>query len=222
MLRRELPARTPLIGFSGAPFTLYCYLVEGKGSKGFFAAKSFLYAEPAAADELLDKLATQTIAYLRGQAEAGAQALMIFDSWVGPPRPRRLRPLRAAAGEADPRGPRAARRAADLFSEPGGDAARPTARPAARRRRHRLAPAAVARPRILGPRIGVQGNLDPAALMAPPAELLRLADRVLDEAGPAPGHIFNLGHGIEPSVDPDQVARLVDHVHARTSKGGPA
>ncbi len=72
---------------------------------------------------------------------------------------------------------------------------------------------------ILGPEIAVQGNLDPAALMAPPAELLHLADRVLAEAGTAPGHIFNLGHGIEPATDPDQVARLVDHVHERTATG---
>ena len=70
---------------------------------------------------------------------------------------------------------------------------------------------------ILGPEIAVQGNLDPAALMAPPEELLRLADRVLEQAGPAPGHVFNLGHGIEPVTDPDQVARLVDHVHQRSA-----
>ena len=82
-LRAALPPETPLIGFAGAPFTLFCYLVEGHGSKGFFVAKSFLFSEPAAADLLLDKLATQTIRYLTAQAAAGAQALMVFDSWAG-------------------------------------------------------------------------------------------------------------------------------------------
>ena len=72
----------------------------------------------------------------------------------------------------------------------------------------------------LGPDVAVQGNLDPAALMAPPADLLREADAVLEEAGDAPGHVFNLGHGIEPETDPDQVGRLVDHVHARTAAEG--
>jgi len=216
-LRTELPERTPLIGFAGAPFTLYCYLVEGRGSKGFFVAKSFLFSEPAAADELLDKLATQTAAYLRGQAEAGAQALMLFDSWAGLLAPDTyarfaLPAVRRVLAELAPLGlpllyfPNQGATLLDqLVGLPldvvGIDWRLPLSRARA----------------LLGPELAVQGNLDPAALMAPPEELLRLADRVLDEAGSAPGHVFNLGHGIEPVTDPDQVARLVDHVHARTS-----
>ncbi len=217
-LRGALPARTPLIGFAGAPFTLFCYLVEGHGSKGFFTAKSFLYAEPAAAERLLDKLAAQAINYLAAQARAGAQALMLFDSWAGLLAPETyarfalpaVRKVFAGLGELDVPLLYFPNQGATLLDQLRGlpidvvgiDWRLPLSRARA----------------LLGPEIGVQGNLDPAALMAPPEELLRLADRVLDEAGPEPGHIFNLGHGIEPATDPDQVARLVDHVHARTAR----
>ena len=221
-LRAALPSQTPLIGFAGAPFTLYCYLVEGHGSKGFFVAKSFLFSEPDAADRLLDKLATQTVAYLTAQAEAGAQALMIFDSWAGILSPE------AYARHALP----AVRRVLEGLAPLGLPLIYFPNQGSTLLDQLRGLPLDVAgidwrlplsRARaILGPEIGVQGNLDPAALMAPPAELLRLADRVLAEAGPAPGHIFNLGHGIEPVTDPDQVARLVDHVHARTARTGPS
>lgn len=223
-LRAALPERTPLIGFAGAPFTLFCYLVEGRGSKGFFLAKSLLFSEPAAADQLLDKLAAQTSQYLRGQAAAGAQALMLFDSWAGLLGPETyarfaLPAVRRVVSELAPLGlpiiyfPNQGATLLDqLRGLPidvvGVDWRLPLSRARA----------------LLGPGIGVQGNLDPAALMAPPAELLRLADRVLEEAGSQPGHIFNLGHGIERVTDPDQVARLVDHVHSRSSStaGGAA
>ncbi len=218
-LRAALPPETPLIGFAGAPFTLFCYLVEGHGSKGFFVAKSFLFSEPAAADRLLDKLATQTIRYLTAQAKAGAQALMIFDSWAGLLGPdtyarhalpavrkvlRGLAPLGVPLLYFPNQGATLLDQLPGLPLDVAGiDWRLPLSRARA----------------ILGPDIAVQGNLDPAALMAPPAELRRLADRVLAEAGSAPGHIFNLGHGIEPATDPDQVARLVDHVHERTATG---
>ncbi len=219
-VRAALPPETPLIGFAGAPFTLFCYLVEGRGSKGFFTARSFLFSEPAAADRLLDKLATQTIQYLRGQAAAGAQALMLFDSWAGLLGPETfaryaLPPVRRVLTELAPLAlpllyfPNQGATLLDQLRGLPLDVAGIDWRlPLARARA------------LLGPEIAVQGNLDPAALLAPPAELLRLADRVLAEAGPAPGHIFNLGHGVEPVTDPDQIARLVDHVHARTA-GGP-
>ncbi len=215
----ELPAEVPLIGFAGAPFTLFCYLVEGRGSKGFVTAKSFLFAEPEAATRLLAGLAASTAAYLRSQAEAGARALMLFDSWaglLGPEDYRRfaLPAVRAVLEELAPLGlpliyfPN---QGATLLGELAGlpldvvgiDWRMPLSRARA----------------VLGPDVGVQGNLDPAALFSPPAELDRRIDRVLEEAGPGPGHVFNLGHGIEQGTDPDQVARLVDRVHARTSGG---
>ena len=218
-LRRELPPHVPLIGFAGAPWTLACYLVEGKGSKGFITAKSFLFAEPTAAASLLDKLADLTISYLAAQARAGAQALMLFDSWagvLGPDEYRRFalpavaKILAALAPFDVPRiyfPHQGATLLPDVATLPvevvGIDWRLPLSRARA----------------ILGPGIAVQGNLDPAALFAPEAELVRVADRVLAEAGPEPGHIFNLGHGIESTTDPAKVAVLVDHVHRVTARG---
>ena len=218
-LRAALPRHAPLIGFAGAPFTLFCYLVEGRGSKSFTVAKSFLFAEPEAADRLLGKLAAQTAAYLAAQAEAGAQALMLFDSWAGLLGPDDYRRFARPAVESVLDALRATgvpllyfpNQGATLLDQLPGlpldvvgvDWRLPLSRARA----------------LLGPELAVQGNLDPAALAAPPEELLRLADRVLAEAGHAPGHIFNLGHGIEPTAEPDQVARLVDHVHVHGSGG---
>ncbi|MCB9462712.1 MAG: uroporphyrinogen decarboxylase [Candidatus Eisenbacteria bacterium] len=218
ILRRELPAHVPLIGFGGAPFTLFCYAVEGKGSKTFSTAKSFLYGEPDASHALLGKLGDMVGAYLEAQAQAGAQALMVFDSWAGLLGPGDYRRFALPALE------RVMARIVPLglpiiyFPNQGSTLLESV----------RTLPVDVvgidwrlplseAR-RILGPEKAVQGNLDPAALFAPPSELLRLAGEVLDEAGPAPGHIFNLGHGIERTTDPDQVARLVDFVHEESAR----
>ncbi len=218
MVRRELPPNVPLIGFAGAPFTLFCYLVEGRGSKGFVRPKAFLHAEPEAAVALLDKLAELTIDYAAAQVRAGAQALMLFDSWVGllgpddfrhfalPP-VRRI--LEALGSLGVPRiyfpnqGATLLDAVATLPVEVVGVDWR---LPLSRARR------------ILGSKIGVQGNLDPAALFASEAELRRLIDRVLEEAGSEPGHVFNLGHGIESTTDPERVALLIEHVHQRTAQ----
>ena len=219
ILRRELPASAPLIGFAGAPFTLFCYVVEGSGSKTFSTAKAFLYSEPDAAAALLTRLADVTAAYLRAQAEAGAQALMIFDSWAGLLSPwdfnafvkpavheicERLAgldlPLIYFPNQGATLLPSVSELPVDVV---GIDWRTPLSQARA----------------ILGPDKAVQGNLDPAALFADRGELARQIDRVLDEAGPAPGHIFNLGHGIERTTDPDAVAFLVDHLHRRTDGG---
>jgi uroporphyrinogen decarboxylase len=216
LLRQELPARAPLIGLAGAPFTLFCYVVEGKGSKSFSLAKAFLYAEPAGAARLLDKLGETVVRFLEAQAAAGAQALMLFDSWAGLLSPAdyhrfclpvlgrmlgRLRHLDLPLLYFPNQGSTLLPDVATLPAEVIGIDWR--------------TPLSLAR-RILGPDKAVQGNLDPSALFAPPAELERQIDQVLAEAGPAPGHIFNLGHGIERQTDPDAVARLVDTVHRRT------
>ena len=220
ILRRELPAATPLIGFAGAPFTLFCYVVEGKGSKTFPHAKAFLFGDEGAARRLLDALAETTAAYLTAQAEAGAQALMLFDSWAGLLSPEdygryalpavaavleRLRPLELPLVYFPNQGATLLDQVAELPVDVVGVDWR--------------TPLGHAR-RLLGPGKAVQGNLDPAALFAPPAELERRVRRVLDEAGPEPGHVFNLGHGIERTTDPDQVARLIDYVHTSTSDQG--
>jgi uroporphyrinogen decarboxylase len=218
ILRRELPPSAPLIGFAGAPFTTYCYVVQGRGSKTFAEAKAFLFSEPLAATRLLDRIAETTMRYLVAQAEAGAQALMIFDSWAGllaPADYRRfaLPPVqKIIAAVRDQHVP--------LIYFPNQGA---TLMAAARESGADVVgvdwrlPLSEARS-MLGPDVAVQGNLDPAALFAPRDELARQIDRVLAEAGRAPGHIFNLGHGIERTTDPDAVAFLVDRVHEETGR----
>jgi uroporphyrinogen decarboxylase len=216
LIRPNLPRNTPLIGFAGGPFTLLCYLVCGKPSKEFGAARSFLYAQPGSAERLLDKLADAMAVYLEAQAAAGAQALMLFESWAGllaPPEFERFalravrRTMAALKSTGVPliyyvnQGSALMQSVADLDVDVIGVDWR--------------SPLGTVR-KVLGPAKAVQGNLDPAALFAPPKELERHIDAVLDAAGPAPGHIFNLGHGIWPETDPDAVARLVDYVHART------
>ena len=218
ILARELPDNVPLIGFAGAPFTLFCYLVEGKGTKTFTEARAFLYREPEAASKLLDLLAETMGEYLLKQAEAGARALMVFDSWAGLLSPRMY--------------DRFARPAVDkvlnvlkqlddvpLIYFPNGGAtiipslANLEADVVALDWRVSLSWAR----QVLGD-VAVQGNLDPAALFATRDELAQEIDNVLEDAGSGTGHIFNLGHGIERTTDPDAVAFLVDRVHERTAR----
>ena len=213
-----LPKDVPLIGFAGAPFTLFCYLVEGRGSKTFSTAKSFLFAEPEASRQLLEKLADTMASYLSAQAAAGARALMIFDSWAGLLGPEQYRrfALPAVARVIDALKPLDVpliyfpNQGATLLEDVatvdvdvvGVDWRLPLSKVRS----------------LLGSRIAVQGNLDPAALFAPPDELKSQIDSVLAEAGDQPGHVFNLGHGIERTTDPDAVALLVDYVHERTER----
>jgi uroporphyrinogen decarboxylase len=216
ILRKELPATAPLIGFAGAPWTLFCYAVEGKGSKTFIQAKSFLFAEPDAARVLLNKMADTMTAYLRAQAEAGAQALMIFDSWVGLLSPYEFRSFALPAVRRTIEGLRDLGLPLIYFPNQGStlleDSALAGADVLGIDWRLPLSRARV----IVGPEVAVQGNLDPAALFAPREALGTQIRRVLMEAGPEPGHIFNLGHGIERTTDPDSVAFLVDKVHEWT------
>jgi uroporphyrinogen decarboxylase len=233
MVRRAAPRKVPLIGFAGAPFTLLCYLVSGRPSKEFAPARVFLYSQPEAAEALIDRLADAMAAYLAAQAAAGAQALMLFESWAGLLGPREFRrfALRGAR-----RTLTALRRALGRDgAPPSGGHAGPDARVPLIYYANQGStsfesistleadvigvdwriPLGAAR-RMLGPLKALQGNLDPAALFAPRAELERQIDVVLDEARFAPSHIFNLGHGIWPDTDPDAVARMIDYVHEKT------
>jgi uroporphyrinogen decarboxylase len=216
ILRRELPPSAPLIGFAGAPWTLFCYAVQGGGSKTFIQAKSFLFAEPEASRELLDKLADTMIAYLRAQAEAGAQALMVFDSWAGLLSPHEFRSFALPAVQRTLAGLKDLGLPLIYFPNQGStlleDAAVSGADVLGVDWRMPLSRARA----VLGPDLAVQGNLDPAALFAPQEALGGQIRRVLEEAGPGPGHIFNLGHGIERTTDPDALAYLVDKVHEWT------
>jgi uroporphyrinogen decarboxylase len=213
LVRAGAPRGVPLIGFAGAPFTLLCYLVTGRPSKEFAAARSFLYAQPQVAEALLARLGDAMGQYLAAQARAGAQALMLFESWAGLLAPPEFARFALPA----------VRRAFAVLRECGVPLIYYVNQGAALMAEvaklevdvigvdWRLPLSQVRR--ALGPTKAVQGNLDPAALFAPPAQLRQHADAVLAEAGSGPGHIFNLGHGIWPDTDPDAVARLVDYVH---------
>lgn len=219
LTRAALPAHVPLIGFAGSPFTLFSYLVAGKPSKEFSVPRIFAQAEPEVTAKLLDKLADAMIVYLRAQAGAGAQALMLFESWgglLGPNDYKRiaLPPVRKIiAGLKDLGLP-----LIYFGNQCGGNLEHiatldvdvvgldwRTSLGGARK--------------ILGPNRAIQGNLDPAHLFSSPDELKKRVDEVFADIGPGPGHIFNLGHGIWPETDPDSVARLVDYVHERSAKG---
>ncbi|HEY1491786.1 MAG TPA: uroporphyrinogen decarboxylase [Steroidobacteraceae bacterium] len=213
LVRAGVPRATPLIGFAGGPFTLMCYLVCGRPSKEFGAARSFLYAQPAAAQRLLQRLGDAMGEYLLAQASAGAQALMLFESWAGllaEPEftafalPAVRRALAVARGAGVPiiyyvnQGAALMHAVADLDADVIGVDWRMDLRQVRQ---------------ILGPGKAVQGNLDPAALFAPAPELKRLAGAVIAAGNSAPGHVFNLGHGIWPDTPVDAVARLIDFVH---------
>jgi uroporphyrinogen decarboxylase len=217
LTRAGLPAHVPLIGFAGSPFTLFAYLVAGKPSKEFAVPRSFLHAEPLVSARLLEKLADAMIVYLRAQAAAGAQALMLFESWGGLLGPYDFRHValppvkRIFEGLKDLGVPliyfaNNCGTVLDIISELPVDVVGVDWR----------VPLAGARKLLPGK--AIQGNLDPAVLFSPKATLEKRIDEVLADAGPAPGHIFNLGHGIWPEVDPDAITRLVDYVHERTAK----
>jgi uroporphyrinogen decarboxylase len=218
--KRELAGAIPLIGFSGAPFTLASYAIEGGGSKDYRRTKQLMYREPAAWHALMTKLADLVGSYLRAQAEAGADALQIFDSWVGALSPADyveyvLPYVQRAIAAARPQGAALAAPAvpviyfgtdtAGLFGQlrhTGADVVGVDWRIA-------LDDAWA----ILGPGAAVQGNLDPMTLFAPWPEIERRAKDILDRAAGRPGHIFNLGHGILTETPVDSVRRLVEFVH---------
>ena len=217
LTRAGLPAHVPLIGFAGSPFTLFSYLVAGKPSKEFSVPRAFLHQEPDISARLLEKLADAMIVYLRAQAAAGAQALMLFESWGGLLGPYDFRHValppvkRIFEGLKDLGVPliyfaNNCGTVLDIISELPVDVLGVDWR----------VPLAGARKLLPGK--AIQGNLDPAVLFSPPATLEKRVDEVLRDAGPAPGHIFNLGHGIWPEVDPDAIRRVVDYVHERTAK----
>ncbi len=212
LIRRELHGRVPLIGFSGSPWTLACYMVEGAGSRDFATLKALCWNEPKLAHQLLDTLARSVAAYLIAQAGAGAQALFREFSL-------RYMTQIVAALNADP----ASRELpVVLFSKGAGAHLRDMADTGcAALGVDWTIDLADARRAVAG-KVALQGNLDPAILRASPEVIRREARVVLDSYGNHPGHVFNLGHGITPEVDPECVKLLVDEVHAygRTLRAG--
>ncbi len=217
LIRRELDGRVPLIGFAGSPWTLACYMVEGHGSRDFATAKALCWNRPDLAHHLLDVLARSVAEYLGAQAEAGAQALMIFDTWGGLLSPPMFHTFslhylaRVTALLKDD--PRARDVPVVLFSKGAGahlEAMADTG--CAALGVDWTLDIGEARERV-GSRVALQGNLDPSVLLADTDTVVREARAIMDAFGPHPGHVFNLGHGITPAVDPDKVAALVDTVH---------
>jgi uroporphyrinogen decarboxylase len=217
-IRAALRPTTPLIGFAGAPFTLACYAIEGGGSRHFERAKTFMYRDPGAWDELMSILVDATVIYLNAQAASGAQALQLFDSWVGSLGPddykRFVQPhMRRLFAALDPSVPSIhfgtdTSTLLELQRDAGGNVIGLDWRIDLLDGWNRL-----------GPTVAVQGNLDPAVLFGPFEEVERHAIRILERAGGRPGHIFNLGHGIMPHTPVDHVLRLVDLVHACSRNG---
>lgn len=214
LARSELDSRgIPLIGFSGAPFTLAAYAVEGGSSRHYIEVKRFMMAEPDAWHRLMSKLSDVVGAYLLAQARAGAQVLQVFDSWVGHLSPADYRQYampytQRAINMAKQAGVPVIHFGTDtngmlpLMREAGGDVIGVDWR----------IDLDVAWD-ILGDGVAIQGNLDPVALFAPWSEVQQRAQAVLDLAAGRPGHIFNLGHGILPHTPVENVKRLVDFVH---------
>jgi uroporphyrinogen decarboxylase len=213
ILVREL--EVPLIGFAGAPFTLASYMIEGGPSRNFARTKSLMLGEPETWNKLMDRLSEAVLAYLRAQVGAGAQAIQLFDSWVGALAPAEYLTYVAPAverifgGLEDLAVPRihfgvGTGELLGLMGSVGADVVGVDWR----------VPLSKARERV-GEAYALQGNLDPAICLAPWHVIEEHADEVLREGGGV-GHIFNLGHGVLPETDPDMLTRLVDHVHSFT------
>jgi len=217
-IRGALDGKVPLIGFSGSPYTLACYMVEGGGSDDFRTIKTMLYARPDLLHHILDINARAVIAYLNAQIEAGAQAVMVFDTWGGALSDAAYHDFsleylrrvvaglhRSWDGQTIP---------SIVFTKGGGLWLEDIAA---------IGSNAVgldwtidigkARQRV-GDKVALQGNLDPNVLFSPPATIVAQVERVLSQFGHGSGHVFNLGHGISQFTPPDHVGALVEAVHA--------
>ncbi|TBR13909.1 MAG: uroporphyrinogen decarboxylase [Lysobacter sp.] len=227
LIRCELRGRVPLIGFSGSPWTLACYMVEGGGSKDFSRVKALALNDPQAMHRLLDVTTDAVIAYLDAQRIAGAQALQVFDTWGGVLSPSMyrefsLRYLERIAREL-PRGEGADAAPLILFGKGNGayleELAATGAEGVGVDWTVDLGDAA----RRSGGRVALQGNLDPVTLYAAPDAIRREVGHALDayrdgNGGSRDGHVFNLGHGMSPDMDPGHVAVLVDAVHTLSAR----
>ncbi len=218
LVRQELAGKQAVIGFSGAPFTLACYLIEGKPSRDYATAKAFMYGQPELWDRLMDKLSAVVVNYLLAQIEAGADVVQLFDSWIGAISPATYRrfvlpsmqkifaavkqtgipAIHFGTGTAS---------LLDIMAEAGGDIISVDWRVDLDQAWERI-----------GYNRGIQGNLDPTLLLTSWPTLEAGMHDVLRRAARRPGHIFNLGHGIPAAANPDMLRRLVDAVHKETQR----
>ena len=213
ILRRELADKVPLIGFAGAPFTLASYMIEGRGTREYLECKRFMWSEPQAWHELMTVISDTVIAYLTAQIDAGAQAVQLFDSWVGYLAPldyerfvlpHSARVISALSGKGVPviHFANGATSMLDLVLRAGGDVVGLDWRIDIGTAIERF-----------GPQQAVQGNIDPLALFAPDDVLEEIVVSILEHVGTRPGHVFNLGHGIHKTTDPNKARTLVRLVH---------
>ncbi|RMG29585.1 MAG: uroporphyrinogen decarboxylase [Gammaproteobacteria bacterium] len=217
LIRRELDGRVPLIGFAGSPWTLATYMVEGGGSRDFRRIKGMLYEQPALLHRLLDVVTEAVTAYLDAQIAAGAQALMLFDTWGGVLSHRAFPEFSlqymARIARGLHRGTGESRIPLILFTKGGGQWLEAMADAGADALGLDWTTSLGEARRRVGDRVALQGNLDPAALYASPETIRRLVAEVLSDYGKGNGHVFNLGHGIHPQIPPEHAAVMIDAVH---------
>jgi uroporphyrinogen decarboxylase len=216
LVRRELDGRTAVIGFSGSPFTLACYLVEGRPARDYAIAKAFMFREPEAWHALMEKLSTVVVRYLNAQIDAGVHVVQLFDSWVGAlspadyvtyVQPHVARIFREVRGAPTIHFGTGTASLLEVMADAGGDLIGID---------HRQ-PLDVAWQRI-GQERGIQGNLDATRVLAGFEPMAEGARDVLRRAGNRPGHVFNLGHGVLPDSDPGLLRRLVELVHTESAR----
>ena len=215
-IKRELRGKVPLIGFAGSPFTLACYMIEGAGSSDFARVRQMAHGRRDLLAHVVDVNARAVAAYLDAQIDSGADAVMIFDTWGGlltaeAYRALSLAPMRRIVESLKGRVPTI------VFTRGGGGWLADIAAIGAQAVGIDWTVDIAAARAQVGDRVALQGNLDPVTLLTDPATVARESARIVRAAGPAPGHVFNLGHGIHPTTPPDNVAALVEAVH-RTSR----
>ena len=221
-IRRELDGRVPLIGFSGSPWTLATYMVEGGSTKNFARTKGMMFERPDLMHELLGKVAGSVAAYLNAQVTAGAQALMIFDTWGGVLSPWNyqefsLRYMEWIISNLD-RESEGRRVPIILFTKGGGQWLGKMAETGCDAVGVDWTTDLSAARKLVQDRVALQGNLDPCVLYATPEIIQGEVARVLESYGTGNGHVFNLGHGIHPDVDPEHAAVLVESVHSLSAQ----
>jgi uroporphyrinogen decarboxylase len=217
IVRKELEGKIPLIGFSGAPFTLASYIIEGGHSKNYVLTKGLMYQDRPTWDALMEKLSEVLIRYLNAQIQSGIQAVQMFDSWVGCLTPGDYgefvlpysRKVMEGVGKSVPLIHFATSNSTllELMKRAGGDVIGVDWRVDIGEAWARL-----------GYDVAIQGNLDPVILFGPVELIEKNVKKILDRVGGRPGHIFNLGHGILPTTPPDHIAALVDMVHEYSSR----
>jgi len=220
LTKKELNGRVPLIGFAGAPWTILTYMVEGQGSKSFSKVKKLIYGNPELAHQLLEKITRATADYLSAQIDAGANLVQIFDTWAGILSPRDYQvfalryvhqliseiksfqsPVSTEKDEPVIYFPKGVHYLMHELKECGADVISVDWTLELEKVRRKM-----------GDKVAIQGNLDPTVLYAEPSFIKREARKVLESFGKGNGHIFNLGHGILPDVDPENVKVLVNYV----------